>query len=123
MSHPWSHLWAESTILWAIHIVSNHRFSSWAGNVLNVRTASELRDLRSVNAGRPCTRLENGFCIRRWTEGVSIAFSYLLPSKKVQVKLNEFCTEFDQQDCDQRITLNRHRSTIVEARGRRVKID
>ena len=90
MVHPWSHLWAESTILWCIHVSTNRAHACWPSQILDIRSASELRHLRSLNAGRPQTRLVSGFCCKRWSEGVDVAFSYLLASKRVEQKLDEF---------------------------------
>ena len=73
----WSVKWALGVLGWICHVIRDTNDACWSAPVLNVMPLSILSSRRSVNSGRPATRLQPGFICRRYLECTEAAFHYL----------------------------------------------
>ena len=73
----WSVRWSRAIVAWSCHVVRNHNYAVWSAPLLSLRMSAELAQRRSENSGRPVTRKEPGFIMKRWTDSVSDALCYM----------------------------------------------
>ena len=73
----WSVRWSRSVVSWSLHVARNHNLAVWAAPLLDIRSSAELSQRRRDNGGRPGTRRDPGFIIKRWVDSVPDALNYL----------------------------------------------